>query len=80
MRITETEIVNETRKIEVGFVCDRCGDKVLYDSHRTDNFRINYEAGYGTTNDGTRICADVCDNCIVEIFKKEIPKSITRYF
>lgn len=78
MKLYEDKIV-EDKKL-VGFVCDKCGETISYGTSRTDDFSINYGCGYGTENDGTYIKADVCDICIVEIFKKEIPTSISNVF
>lgn len=66
-----------TKNENVGFVCDKCGETIdRSKSTRTDDFSINYTCGYGTENDMTVIRADICDNCLVDIFSREIPGSI----
>lgn len=62
---------------EYGFCCDRCGEIIDYsNSTRTDSFKIDYSFGYGTEYDGDSIVAYICDNCLIDIVKKEIPNAI----
>lgn len=59
-----------------GFECDRCGKHIDYDtSSRTDDFCLDYTFGYGTEHDTTIVEADICDNCLIEIVRKEIPNA-----
>lgn len=74
------DIVTVEKVEEIGFVCDCCDEEILLGNLRTDDFSIDYTCGYGTTTDGTRIVADICDKCIVDIIKKNVPKAqITQY-
>lgn len=57
----------------IGFVCDRCKKTIEKGGFRTDNFSIDYTCGYGTPYDMTQIEATICDECLVDIIKKEIP-------
>lgn len=66
-----------TQKV-IGFVCDRCEKDILKQSLRTDDFEINYKFGYGTEHDGTSIVAAICDDCLYEIVKKEIPHAVIK--
>lgn len=71
------ELKTETTTVEkkIGFLCDSCNDKILFNSLRTDNFKISYGCGYGTEHDGTHIEVNLCDNCLVELIKNNIPKA-----
>lgn len=62
---------------EIGIICDRCGTEILW-KLRTDNFIIDYHCGYGTKYDGDKIEFQICDSCLVDIVKKEIPKAIMK--
>lgn len=64
-----------TKKVEnekqIGFICDVCGKEINWNnSTRTDNFNISYTFGYGTKYDNTKISADICDDCLMEIISK----------
>lgn len=81
MRIVETEIVKEQRRIDIGFKCDICDVIIENGRQRTDNFFIDYSAGYGTAHDGSRLQADICDNCLFDVIAKAIPNAkITNRF
>ena len=63
-------------KIVSGFECDRCGKHIDYGSStRTDDFHLEYVFGYGTEHDSTCIEADICDYCLFDIVKKEVPNA-----
>ena len=69
--------VTETKKEVIGFKCDKCGTEITCESKflRTDNFSLDYTCGYGTEHDMTRITADICDPCLVELIRKEVPNA-----
>lgn len=77
-KIIKTEIKTHTEETVIGFVCDRCEQTIDNNTARTDSFEINYSCGYGTEYDGTSIEATICDKCLIDIVKKEIPKAVIK--
>lgn len=66
--ITEDIIVNQV----VGLICDKCG---VEDYDGFNNFFVEHVFGFGSKIDGDKVSFALCDECLEEIAKKEIPKA-----
>ena len=67
MTIYKEQEVTETKFLPQETICDRCGrSKKDYE----DFIEIRHEYGYGSSKDGDYIEADICEDCLQEIFRK----------
>ena len=51
-----------------GIVCDRCQREI---KDYEEFHKIRHEFGYGTSNDCDYLESDICEDCLMEILKKE---------
>jgi hypothetical protein len=62
----------ETTTVQCGYACDKCGETSEFND---EGFSIHHTCGYWSKHDMTVIDCILCDNCLYDLIKDNIPNA-----